>query len=107
LVFPVGGIKEKVLAAHRAGMRRIVLPERNAADVEKIPEDVRRELDIRLVSRIREALDETLEKVVLTPPPPPSSSNGTGADAMPKQTVEQSELEPISVRGNSNRNSLT
>src|SRR5829696_8618405 len=45
LVFPVGGIKEKVLAAHRAGLRRVVLPARNEADTEDIPEDVRKELE--------------------------------------------------------------
>jgi ATP-dependent Lon protease len=43
LVFPVGGVKEKVLAAHRAGIRHIVLPTRNEADTEEIPEDVRKE----------------------------------------------------------------
>ncbi len=105
LVFPVGGVKEKVLAAHRAGIRRIVLPERNEADVEKIPEDVRKELEIRLVSRIKDALKETLETVVSVPPPPPASSNGTGADAMPKLTVN--EMEPIAVRGNLTRGDLT
>src|SRR5438045_4316357 len=43
-VLPVGGIKEKVLAAHRAGIRSVILPGPNARDVEDIPEDVRREL---------------------------------------------------------------
>lgn len=107
LVFPVGGVKEKVLAAHRAGMRRIVLPERNEADVEKIPEDVRKELDIVFVSRIKDALEATLEKVVFAPPPPPVLSNGTGADAMPRMTMEQPEREPVSVRGGLTRDGLT
>ena len=62
LVFPVGGIKEKVLAAHRAGIKRIVLPERNAADAEEIPEDVRKELEIVTASRIDDVLEATLEK---------------------------------------------
>lgn len=69
LVFPVGGIKEKVLAAHRAGIRRIVLPARNEADTEKIPEDVRNDLEIIGVTKIGEALDATLEKLVSNPPP--------------------------------------
>jgi ATP-dependent Lon protease len=46
LVFPIGGVKEKVLAAHRAGIRRIILPSRNEADVDDIPEDVKNELQI-------------------------------------------------------------
>lgn len=68
LVFPVGGIKEKVLAAHRAGIRRIVLPARNEADTEEIPEQVRQELEIIPTTRIGEVLDATLEKEVSQPP---------------------------------------
>ena len=70
LVFPVGGIKEKVLAAHRAGIRRIILPGRNEADLEDIPEDVRKELNLKLVTRISEVVDAALENVVANPPPP-------------------------------------
>lgn len=62
LVFPVGGIKEKVLAAHRAGIRRIVLPERNEADVDEIPDDVRKELEIIPARLISDVLAATLEK---------------------------------------------
>ena len=61
LVFPVGGIKEKVLAAHRAGCRRIILPERNEADTEEIPEDVRRELEIIPAKHISDVLKAALE----------------------------------------------
>ena len=70
LVFPVGGIKEKVLAAHRAGIRRIILPLRNEADVEEIPEDVRKELQIVFISRINEVVNVALEMLVANPPPP-------------------------------------
>ncbi len=60
LVLPVGGVKEKVLAAHRAGFRRIVLPRANARDLKKLPEDVRRELNIVLAETVDEVLDATL-----------------------------------------------
>jgi ATP-dependent Lon protease len=70
LVFPVGGIKEKVLAAHRAGIHRIILPARNEADLKDIPEDVRRELEIVPVNRINEVVEAALEKLVANPPPP-------------------------------------
>jgi ATP-dependent Lon protease len=70
LVFPVGGIKEKVLAAHRAGIHRIILPQRNEADLEDIPEDVRNELNIKAVSRINEVIDAALEQFIANPPPP-------------------------------------
>ena len=61
LVFPVGGIKEKVLAAHRAGIRRIILPDRNEADAEEIPEDVRKELPIIPATRVSDVLNAALE----------------------------------------------
>jgi ATP-dependent Lon protease len=69
LVFPVGGIKEKVLAAHRAGIRRIILPERNEADIEEIPEDTRKELEIITAKRIDDVLSAALEKEVTAPLP--------------------------------------
>jgi ATP-dependent Lon protease len=64
-VLPVGGIKEKVLAAHRAGIKRVVLPERNSKDIVDIPETVRAELEINFVKKIDEALAITLEAVPL------------------------------------------
>jgi ATP-dependent Lon protease len=55
-VLPVGGIKNKVLAAHRAGIREIILPAQNAVDLEEIPECVRRDLTFHPVGRLDEAL---------------------------------------------------
>ena len=60
-VLPVGGIKEKVLAAHRAGLRRIVLPQKNERDIEDIPEDTRRDLTFVLVDDMSEVLAAALE----------------------------------------------
>ncbi len=68
LVFPVGGIKEKVLAAHRAGIRRIILPERNEPDTDEIPEDVRNDLEIIPVTWLSDVLKAALEQDV-TPEP--------------------------------------
>jgi ATP-dependent Lon protease len=64
LVFPVGGIKEKVLAAHRAGIRRIILPAQNENDIEEIPEDVRKELEIIPATRVSDVLKAALEPEV-------------------------------------------
>ncbi|MBX3289022.1 MAG: endopeptidase La [Acidobacteria bacterium] len=61
LVFPVGGIKEKVLAAHRAGIRRIVLPAQNEFDVTEIPADVRSEIEIITATRVSDVLSAVLE----------------------------------------------
>jgi ATP-dependent Lon protease len=56
LVMPVGGIKEKVLAAHRAGMQRIILPDENCKDLEDLPEPVRDQLEFIFVKRIEDVL---------------------------------------------------
>ncbi len=59
-VLPVGGIKEKVLAAKRAGIERVVLPERNRRDIEEITDGLLEGLDLQFVGTIDEALDHTL-----------------------------------------------
>jgi len=61
LVFPIGGLKEKVLAAHRAGIRRIIMPYQNESDTEEIPDDVRKQLEFVPVARISEVLNAALE----------------------------------------------
>jgi ATP-dependent Lon protease len=61
LVLPVGGIKEKVIAAHRAGIKRVMLPARNRKDFEDIPEEVRRELEFVWLERVDEAISSGLE----------------------------------------------
>lgn len=60
-VLPVGGIKEKVLAAHRAGIKKIILPKENERDLEDVPEDVRNELQFVQVETIEEVLKEALD----------------------------------------------
>ena len=62
-VLPIGGVKEKVLGAHRAGIKTIILPKDNEADMEDIPEDVRKELTFHCV----ETLDELFEIALLPP----------------------------------------
>jgi ATP-dependent Lon protease len=62
LVLPVGGIKEKVIAAHRAGIRRVMLPARNRRDFEDIPEEVRQQLTFVWLERVDDAVSSALEK---------------------------------------------
>jgi ATP-dependent Lon protease len=69
LVFPIAGLKEKVLAAYRAGIRRIILPYQNETDLEDIPEDVRKELEFIPVSRISDVIAAALEAEVSEAPP--------------------------------------
>jgi ATP-dependent Lon protease len=56
-VLPVGGIKNKVLAAHRAGIKEIILPAQNEVDLEEIPESVRQDLKFHPVERLDQALE--------------------------------------------------
>jgi ATP-dependent Lon protease len=56
LVLPIGGVKQKLLAAHRAGLRRVVLPRRNADDLDDVPEHVREDLDVTLADRYDQVL---------------------------------------------------
>jgi ATP-dependent Lon protease len=64
-VLPVGGVKEKVLAAHRAGIRRVLIPKRNEADLDDIPADLRQELEVILVESIDDVLREALPDLAL------------------------------------------
>ena len=79
-MLPVGGIKEKVLAAHRAGIKRVILPERNRKDVVDIPETVRQEIELVFVKQMDEVLELTLEAVPVVVPGPEAPA-GTEATA--------------------------
>ena len=59
-VLPVGGIKEKILAAHREGITRIFVPQGNADDLEKIPDEVRRAVQLIFVERVEDCLREVV-----------------------------------------------
>jgi ATP-dependent Lon protease len=77
-VLPVGGIKEKVLAAKRAGISTVILPKRNAKDLEELTDSVRQEMTFFFVETIEEALScalepKTVEAKEEPPPPPPAA----------------------------------
>jgi ATP-dependent Lon protease len=69
-VLAIGGLKEKVLAAHRAGIKRIIVPERNRSDLEEVPEEVKREIDFVFVSHMSQVIAAALEEqpIPLRPP---------------------------------------
>jgi ATP-dependent Lon protease len=60
-VLPIGGVKEKTLAAHRAGIKRVIMPERNKADLEEVPKEIRDELEFVFVNKLDEVLQAALE----------------------------------------------
>jgi ATP-dependent Lon protease len=82
-VMPVGGIKEKVLAAHRARLNKIILPRRNEADLEDLPKEVLDDLEFCLVDMMDEVLDEALEKKLTNPKQKKTGSSDDGNE-MPK-----------------------
>ena len=60
-VLPIGGVKQKVLAAHRAGLSQVILPARNEQDLDDVPESCREEMTFHIVDTIDEVLDKALE----------------------------------------------
>ncbi|MFN2566327.1 MAG: endopeptidase La [Gemmatimonadaceae bacterium] len=82
-VLPIGGVKEKVLGAHRAGIKHIILPKENEADIEDIPEDVREQLDFHCV----ETLDEVFDIALLPSPQPEAAAEKTLMEEMEEVTA--------------------
>ena len=76
LVLPVGGIKEKVLAGMRAGIKTIILPKKNEKDLEEIPEHIRNQMNFKYIQRMDEAIELALkhteprstEREIVSPP---------------------------------------
>jgi ATP-dependent Lon protease len=60
-VLPIGGVKEKVLAAHRAGLRTVILPRRNEKDLADVPDEVRRDLHFVFADRMEDVIAAALE----------------------------------------------
>lgn len=77
-VLPVGGIKEKVLAAHRAGIRRILLPKENMKDTDEIPQSVRRQLEFIPLEYAKEALEYALDGKIKKVPKKSKSEKSEG-----------------------------
>jgi ATP-dependent Lon protease len=69
-VLPIGGLKEKVLAAHRAGIKTVLLPRDNEKDLEEIPPEVSREMEFILVAHVDAVLTTALLPVVSMETPP-------------------------------------
>ena len=86
-VLPIGGVKEKVLAAHRVGIKTVLLPAENEKDLKDVPEEIRNLLTIHLVSTMEEVLKHALVSP-LTPLPKQKQETGLAADPRPADTLE-------------------
>ncbi len=60
-VLPIGGLKEKVLAAHRAGIKRVIIPDRNRKDIVEVPDEIQEDLEFCFISKIDELLVAAIE----------------------------------------------
>jgi len=86
---PIGGLKEKLLAAHRAGIKLVFIPYRNEKDILDIPEEIRNQLDIRTMKKVDDALAVVLGEKIVVPdpepaiPPPTAPARGAVGDRLP------------------------
>jgi ATP-dependent Lon protease len=64
-VLPIGGLKQKVLAAHAAGLTEVIVPERNAADLDDVPREIREQITFHIVGTVDEVLERALEPTAL------------------------------------------
>ena len=83
LVLPIGGVKEKVLAANRFGLTTVILPKRNEGDLEDVPEAVRSKMNFIFAERVEDVVDAALTPAPETPVPETPAANGNGAEPQP------------------------
>jgi ATP-dependent Lon protease len=69
-VLPIGGLKEKLLAAHRVGLRKVIIPKENERDLADVPADILAVMDVKLVENMDEVLQYALEQPLLSSLPP-------------------------------------
>ncbi len=89
-VLPIGGLKEKLLAAHRGGITTVIIPEENKRDLEEIPENIRKDLEIRPVKWI----DEVLELALVSKPQPLAGAIAVGGKQEPAKGTEKNSIRP-------------
>jgi ATP-dependent Lon protease len=91
-VLPVGGVREKVLAAHRAGLKTVILPKRNAKDLVEIPKRARAELNLVMVEHMDEVLGVALAKEVAPPKRPRKARQ-----PKPVESSSAEDLDPAAI----------
>jgi ATP-dependent Lon protease len=93
-VLPIGGLREKILAAHRAGLRTIILPERNMKDLVDVPKKVRTDLKIMPVTHMDQVLEIALHPAVEKPVKPRRSKGSNGKEKQPEEAPARVEETP-------------
>jgi ATP-dependent Lon protease len=87
-VLAIGGVKQKALAAHRAGIKTLILPAQNKKDLPDIPQDVRKGLRIVWVERVDEVLERVLLPVAVTLPVPVEVPETPPTEVIPAQPAQ-------------------
>ena len=85
-VLPIGGLKEKLLAAHRGGISRVVIPKENVRDLKEVPDNIKDDLEILPVAWMDDVIDAALER---RPEPRPAESEDAGVPVAPAETKEE------------------
>ncbi|MCC6756326.1 MAG: endopeptidase La, partial [Solirubrobacterales bacterium] len=93
-VMPVGGIKQKVLAAHRAGLDKVIIPKRNEADLDDLPEDVRAKLTFVLAETVDDVFPDVLPALNLGAKPHKRKAKAKPVSAAPAPSRNGHEEEP-------------
>lgn len=100
-VLPIGGVKEKVLAAHRAGLKRVLLPRRNEVDLEDVPEEVQADIQFGFIDTVKDAIETALEPApkkisartskTAKKPAKKTTKSGTTSTSRKKKTTKKDE----------------
>jgi ATP-dependent Lon protease len=90
-VLAIGGLREKVLAAQRAGLKRVIMPRENEQDLDDLPAETRRELDFVLVDSIEQVLEVAFENGT------PSTGNGAPLRRAERKAPEEQAARPIGI----------
>ncbi|MBI4772419.1 MAG: endopeptidase La, partial [Chloroflexi bacterium] len=100
-VLPIGGLKEKVLAAHRAGLKTVIIPRRNQKDLDDVPEEVRRDIQFVCADRVEDVLAAALEDLPATSPKQKKAGRNNRGEARPPRrktarppTAEEAVIQP-------------
>nr|MDJ0991394.1 magnesium chelatase domain-containing protein [Desulfobacterales bacterium] len=93
-VLPVGGIKMKVLAAHRAGLKKVILPERNRQDLDELPDEVRRDMEFVTVDH----LDDVFPIAFSSQPAPIENIGSINDETVAERCINKNSLLPLACR---------
>jgi ATP-dependent Lon protease len=102
-VLPIGGVKEKLLAAHRAGIRTFLLPTKNVRDTTEVPPEVKREMEIVAVESVDQVLKLALRDASLALPPPSGAINDGADDRTPSGERRDTDVVPAEALGETSR----